>query len=176
MCRAVSKGCRESERKLSGRAHVAEEHVCQGVAGFRTAVPGLDYGRNGVEPRHGDGIARYQADNYVRIDCSKCRNKFALIVREVEKLSVTALAILSFILVETSDKNHEIRLAGKRKSFVSKGLRIPVLIDFDTGGDSVLRAVRTSHVSPRIFHFDSGCGCTVADSLERRDFVLSLER
>ena len=53
----IFEALRESQRQFPAGVDIAEKNICDGVAAFVTAIPGLKDCRDVVDPGHLDGAA-----------------------------------------------------------------------------------------------------------------------
>ncbi len=77
----IFKTHRKRERKLARGIDTSGKHVGKRIAGLRTQIPGLDYGRNLVDPRHGHGVAADTHHYQILISLGKSLDHCVLAVR-----------------------------------------------------------------------------------------------
>ena len=175
MGRRISEGQREAERQLAAWVDISEEHVGNGLTGFGAYVPGLDYGRHFLHPRHCDRIAAYQ--NHGEMAVHLCQGLYELIlsVRESELLAVLALAVLMAGLVETAHKDDVVGFGGLGDGIGNQLSGTAALAEVLTGADSVVVATGVTHIAALPFNHGARSLSPCPDSGQRGNLLLDLE-
>ena len=102
-------------------------------------------------------------------------DKLVLAVWQVEAFAVSVLAVLMIALVQTTEEQHHIGIAGHTQSLVAKLLGRTRVVEVLTGHHTVVFAGGITYIAAGINYF-SLVAHALFESVERSDLITGLQR
>ena len=157
------------EWKLTRWAYIARENIGESIARLPAVVPRLHESLHLAEPRHCIGIATHDHCHKILVDSSQTADELVLEEVEFVVTTVSSLAILEMVLVQTTDIDDEIGFLSLLNSLFAK-LSLLCLGHLDS--TSIHR--RTALVALSIFDLGN-LTVTLLKGTQWRHLILSLE-
>ena len=176
MSRIVVECLHERERQFAARVNIAEEHICQTVAAFCSAVPCLDDSRHFIYPRHSHGITRHIDNHQTLVSFRQSLDKLILSVRQVVGLTVGVLTVLMRLLVQAAHEDNYICLLGSFDSIADHLSRSARVIKLLAKIEVVLNNLLSAGIAALIHHLKTAfLLCFVLYTLQGRHLILHFQ-